>query len=225
MSIMFHAGRGPDGRAAGKPWGGRMTSRNPVLAARAAKRIIQDGKWRTLPGHDDRTRILLALKEQIRWAIPMLPVDGLAALAKAPPPGGCHWCALVTVLDPDRPELERSEVNLALLGQPCRNCTDPWEQDALVAAMVDETRERERLTDELCKGRPWLAAALAASAHGPDSLHAQMDRDVWRMGAHRAGQKWGINPGILTGDRAAIREVAKHPVWSWALTRGYDDAD
>lgn len=222
-TIAIHGGRTPDGRPAGKPRVGLMSSRDPVLAARAAKAIIQDGKWRTLPGRDDRTRILLALKEQIGWAIPLLPIDALAALGKEPG-AGCHWCAALLVRDPDKFELPRDEVTLALLGQPCRNCADRWQEDALVAAMVNETRERERLTDELCKGRPWLAAALAASAHSPSSLHHQLDRDVWRMGAHRAAAKWGIEPGFLLGDRAAMRRVARHPVWGPALTRGYDDA-
>jgi hypothetical protein len=52
---------------------------------------------------------------------------------------------------------------------------------------------------------------------------AQLDRDCWRMGAQRTAAKWGIPAGLFLGDRAAMREVARHPVWSWALTRGHDD--
>jgi hypothetical protein len=201
-----------------------LSSRDPVAVARAAKRLVQSGDWRRQIAQDDKVKILMSLKARLPFAIGVLPVDGLVALTKQPPPGGCHWCACFVQRAPDKTELERNETNLALLGQGCRSCQARWQVDARVAAVVAEEQERERLATELCHGRPWLTAALAASAHGPGSLHAQMDQDVWRLGAHRAAAKWGIEPGIFLGDRAAIRRVARHPVWGPALTRRYDNA-
>jgi hypothetical protein len=175
------------------------------------------------PACDDQARILTALKSRMPYALQQLPLDGVVALGKAPGPGRCHWCAALLVRGLDQPELPGDEINLALLGNGCADCRQRWTVTDRATELVAAVQERERLTDELCRGRPWLAAALVASANGPHSLDHQLDRDCWRMGAYRAGLNWGINPGIFTGDRAAIHEVVRHPVWGPALTRRYDD--
>lgn len=46
-----------------------------------------------------------------------------------------------------------------------------------------------------------------------------MGRDVDRIGAHRAAARWGIPAGFFMGDRAAIRAIARHPVFGPALRR------
>jgi hypothetical protein len=104
----------------------------------------------------------------------------------------------------------------------CGACKAHYQATERATELVADARERERAAAELCRGRPWLAAALAGSAHGPHSLRHQLDRDALRMGAWRAGEKWGINPRVFLGDRTALRQLARHPVWSRALTRGYD---
>jgi hypothetical protein len=101
-----------------------MSSRDPVTAARVAKAVVQDGKWRTLPGRDDRAKILTAIGSQARWALLALTadaVDVLPALGKELPLGGCHWCAALIQRAP-KPELERDQVSLILLGTPCSKC-------------------------------------------------------------------------------------------------------
>ena len=201
-----------------------LSSRDPVTMARAARRLVQSGDWERQIARDDQTKVLMSLKARMPWAVGHLPVDGLVALTKAPPPGGCSWCAAFVQRAPDKPELARTETTIALLGEGCTRCRQRWEIDTRAAELVAAAREREALTASLCRGRPWLAAALAAPAHGPGSLHHQLDRDCWRMGAHRAAAKWGVPVGLFTGDRAAIREVARHPVWGPALTKGYGDA-
>jgi hypothetical protein len=218
-TIVIHSDR-YGGRAIGQPRTGHMgPGRDPVMVAREARRLIQSGDWQRLPAASDRKRILALLQARLPAALGLLPLAGLYALGKQPPAGGCHWCAALVQVLPDRLELERTPITLALLGDGCNRCQARWQVDARVAALVDETRERERLAAELCRGRPWLAAALAASAHGPESLHAQMDRDCWGMGAQRAAVRWGVPVGLFLGDHDAIREVGRHPVFGPALRR------
>jgi hypothetical protein len=201
-----------------------LSSRDPVAVARAARRLIHSGDWRQQIANDDRTKVLMSLKARMPWAVGLLPVDGLLALTKELGPGRCGWCAAKMVRSLDQPELPRNETTIALLGAACADCRQRWEIDTRAAELVAAAQEREALTASLCRGRPWLAEALAVPAHSPRSLHHQMDRDVWTMGAHRAAAKWGVPVGLFTGDRAAIREVARHPVWGPALTKGYGDA-
>jgi hypothetical protein len=203
------------------------SSRDPVTVARSAKVVIQSGHWRRQAGRDDRTKILLSLRTRLPGpmlpvAAEHLPVAALTALTKQPPPGGCHWCAALIQRTPE-PELERTPATLALLGNGCARCQRRWAATDRAAELIAENREREALTAALCRGRPWLAAALAGPAHGPGSLHYQLDRDAWRMGAQRAAAKWGVPVGLFLGDRLAMREVARHPVLGPALSRGYGD--
>jgi hypothetical protein len=204
-----------------------LSSRDPITVARVAKRLIQSGHWEQQAGRDDRTKVMLSLRSRLPGPmLPVvaehLPVAALVALTKAPPPGGCHWCAAVIQRAPE-PELERTPATVALLGQGCASCQQRWAVAGRAAELIAENRQREALTAAMCRGRPWLAAALAGPTHGPGSLHQQLDRDAWTMGAQRAAQKWGVPAGLFLGDRLAMREVARHPVLGPALTRGYGD--
>jgi hypothetical protein len=102
-----------------------MSSRDPVTVAKAAKILVQTGDWRTLPGPDDKTRILTALKSRLPFALGQVPIDALVALAKVPPPGGCYWCSALVQRTPG-PELARDEVTIALLGDGCQRCRIRW---------------------------------------------------------------------------------------------------
>jgi hypothetical protein len=131
-----------------------LSSRDPIAAAKASKRLVQAGEWQRLPGRDDQTKILLAIKSKIPWALGQVPVDGLLALTKQPPPGGCSWCSQVVVRTP-KPELERTEANLALLGGGCTSCRVRWEAAAVAA------REAAHIDQLVAAGfRPQAAANL-----------------------------------------------------------------
>jgi hypothetical protein len=205
-----------------------LSSRDPVTVARSVKALIQSGDWERQVGRDAQTKVMLSLKSRLPLSVlstvvEHLPVSALVALTKQPPSPGCHWCAAVIQRGLGESELPRNEALLALLGRGCDRCQQRWAVADRAAELRAEDRQREALTASLCRGRPWLAAALAGPAHGPGSLHQQLDRDAWRMGAQRAAAKWGIEPGIFLGDRAAMRRVARHPVWGPALTKVYGD--
>jgi hypothetical protein len=99
-----------------------LSSRDPVLVARAARRLIQSGHWRSQIGRDDKAKILVSLHSRLPFAVGHLPLDALVALAKKPPAGGCAWCSALVQRVPDKPELERNETTVALLGEPCARC-------------------------------------------------------------------------------------------------------
>jgi hypothetical protein len=125
-SITFHGGRTPDGRPAGKPRTGRMSSRDPVTVARAAKQLVWSGHWRTQIANDDQTKILMSLKARMPWALGLVHPDALVAIAREVTGGTCHWDALLLVRGPGKPELERSEANRVLLGEGCQRCRTRW---------------------------------------------------------------------------------------------------
>jgi hypothetical protein len=128
------------------------SSRDPVMVARAARRLIQSGDWQQRIANDPRTKVMMSLKAKMPWAVGHLPVDGLVALTKE---SGCHWCAAVVQRLPDRPELEHTEANLALLGEGCQGCRTRWE----AAAVAD--REAAHVDQLVAAGfRPQAAANL-----------------------------------------------------------------
>jgi hypothetical protein len=150
MTIDFHSDRA-GGRAVGQPRTGRMgPGRDPILVAREARRLIQSGHWQRLGANSDREKILTLLRARLPAALSLVPTAALFALGKQPPAGGCHWCAALVQQLPDRAELDRTPVNLALLGEGCRRCQHRWQVDARVAALIDEAREEARLA----AGRP-----------------------------------------------------------------------
>lgn len=139
-TITFHGDRTPDGRAAGRPRTGMMSSRDPVTAAKVAKHVVAEGKWRTLPGRDDRARILTAIGSQAHWVVLALTpdmVEMLPALGKELPQGGCHWCSAFVQRFPE-PELPRDPANVALLGNGCHDCQRRWKMAELTAAAARE---------------------------------------------------------------------------------------
>jgi hypothetical protein len=155
-TIAFHRAPDPAGRPAGKPYGGPMSSRDPLVAARLAKRIVHAGKWRTLPGRDDRARILTAIGSQARWAVLILSseaVDALVALGKEVTPGLCHWDAARLVRGAP---LERDPVTVALLGEGCARCRACW------AAAEVAARERTDLA-RVAGGAPTMDAVAAVA--------------------------------------------------------------
>jgi hypothetical protein len=107
-----------------------LSSRDPIVVTEAAKRLVQAGQWRTLPGRDDKSKILLALKSRLPFALTTGPhIDALVALGKELDPSRpmCHWCAAAVVRTP-KPELPRNEINRVALGTPCTDCEARWEQ-------------------------------------------------------------------------------------------------
>jgi hypothetical protein len=136
MTIDF-VGQGRTGRM--------LSSRDPVVLARAGKQLIQSGHWEQQIARDDQTKVLMSLKTRLPFAVGKLPTDALVALTKAPPPGGCAWCCCFIQRAPDKPELDRNEVTVALLGQGCARCQRRWQMDARVAELVEEAREEARL--------------------------------------------------------------------------------
>jgi hypothetical protein len=150
MSIMIH-GSSLNGRPGGKPYGGRMSSRDPVTVARAAKRLVQSGHWQRQIAKDPRTKVAMSLKSQMPWAVGLVHLDALAALTKEVAPGTCHWDAARIVRGPGQPELEPTEANLILLGRGCSRCRTRW-TTAEVAA-----REHRDLT-QIAGGQPLTAA-------------------------------------------------------------------
>jgi hypothetical protein len=101
-----------------------MSSRDPIVAARFARRVVRDGKWRSLPHRDDKQKILAAIAAEARWAALALPPEAtelLPALGKDLSQGGCGWCAAAMQRCPE-PEPPRTPVLLALLGQPGQDC-------------------------------------------------------------------------------------------------------
>jgi hypothetical protein len=139
MSIMFH-GSSLGGRPGGKPYGGAMSSRDPVVAARVAKGVVYDGKWRSLPHRDDKQKILAAIAAKARWALLALPAEAvelLPALGWEKRLGACNWCAAAALRFPE-PEAPRTEVLLALLGNGCADCQRRWSTAALAASAAQE---------------------------------------------------------------------------------------
>jgi hypothetical protein len=163
MTVEFHADAGRGGRAVGRPRTGLLSSRDPVTVAKAAKQLIQSGHWQQQAGRDDRTKVLISLQSRLPFAVGQLPVDALVALTKQPPPGGCHWCAALLQVVPDRPELDRTPVTLALLGEGCQRCRHRWQVDERVVDLVDEAREQARQA----AGRPRPPEPLVAATPPP----------------------------------------------------------
>jgi hypothetical protein len=169
-TISIHGDRSPDGRSVGRPRTGRMSSRDPATAARVAKAVVQEGKWRSLPGSDDRAKILTAIGSQARWALLALTadaVDVLPALGKELPLGGCRWCAALIQRAP-KPELERNEVARVLLGTPCGRCRTRH-------AVADEKAASLALYRELvAEGVPEGVAAAARTREAAYQAMAQI---------------------------------------------------
>jgi hypothetical protein len=140
-----------------------------VVVARAARRLIQDGHWQRIPTGSDRTRILAVLQARLPAALGLLPPAGLFALGKQPPPGGCAWCCALVQTLPDRPELDCTPVNVALLGQGCERCRRRWRLDARIAAVITETAAAGVLAR---RSSPPATPALAASAEPPPTSTA-----------------------------------------------------
>jgi hypothetical protein len=158
VSITFH-GEAMGGRAVGKPRTGAMSSRDPVTAAKVAKGVVYDGKWRSLPGRDDRAKILMAIGNQARWALLALTADVVDVLPAVGKQGGCHWCAALIQRFP-KPELERNPVNVALLGNGCPDYFQKrWREAELTAAAAREERAH-------------LAAITAGGAPSTDAVRA-----------------------------------------------------
>jgi hypothetical protein len=158
------------------------------VCAQVAKRVVLKGEWRTLPARSDRVRILMAVKSQARWALlPLRPgdVDALVALGKEVSSGTCHWDAARIVRGPGKPELERDEVTLALLGQGCQRCRIRW-----AAAEVAE-RERAHVRN------------LVAAGYAPEDAAYQRPGDLRATGAIWPA---GKEPSGLT---AAARQAAR----------------
>jgi hypothetical protein len=151
-SIVFHGAPGPGGRPGGKPYGGRMSSRDPVTVAKAAKQLIWSGDWERQIANDTKAKIMMSLKARMPWAVGLVHPDALVAITKAVAPGCCHWCALLLVRGPGESELERSEANRVLLGEGCRRCRARW-----AAAEVAE-REHADL-EQIAAGGSLVAAA------------------------------------------------------------------
>jgi hypothetical protein len=142
MSIMIH-GSSMGGRPGGRPYGGRLSSRDPVVIARAAKQLIWSGHWQRQIANDDRTKVAMSLKNRLPWAVGHVHLDALYALTKEVAPGCCHWCALRVVRGPGQAELERSEANRVLLGEGCQRCRLRW---ATAEAAQAEREHLEMLT-------------------------------------------------------------------------------
>jgi hypothetical protein len=168
MTVEFHADRDGD-RAVGQGRTGRLgPGRDPILVAREARRLIQDGAWARLPANSDPEKILTMLKARLPAALGLLPTAGLFALGQQPPPGGCHWCAALVQRLPDLPELDRTPVNLALLGQGCRRCQRRWQVDQRVAELIERAVEEARLAAGRARTpKPLAAAAPTASLPPP----------------------------------------------------------
>ena len=144
MTVDFHSDR-VGGRAVGPGRSGRMgPGRDPVLVAREARRLIQDGAWQRIAANSDPEKILTMLRGRLPAALGLLPPAALYALGKEPGPAACGWCAALVQQLPDRAELDRTPATLALLGDGCRRCQQRWRVDARVAALIDEAREEAR---------------------------------------------------------------------------------
>jgi hypothetical protein len=152
-TITIHGSRGADGRSVGKPYGGRMSSRNPVTVAKAAKALIQSGHWERQIANDVQTKVLMSLKARMPWAVGLVHADALVALTKEVAPGTCHWDAARIVRGLGEPELERSEANRVLLGEGCQRCRTRW--------AAAEVAERERSSLEQIAADGSLVAAAA----------------------------------------------------------------
>jgi hypothetical protein len=151
-AIVFHGSPGPGGRPGGKPYGGAMSSRDPVVAAKAAKQLVWSGHWRRQIASDDATKVMMSLKARMPWAVGLVHADALVALTKEVAPGTCHWDAARIARGLGEPELERSEANRVLLGEGCQRCRTRW-----AAAEVAE-RERSSL-EQIAAGGSLVAAA------------------------------------------------------------------
>jgi hypothetical protein len=113
------------------------SSRNPIAAAKAAKALVQQGAWRTLPPRDDKAKIAMALSSRLPWVLRLgIPLDALVAVGKG---GNCYWCNAPA-------GLQRDEVTTTILGPGCGGC-----QVAEAAADV-LVREREHVRQLVAAG-------------------------------------------------------------------------
>jgi hypothetical protein len=163
-TIVFHGAPGPGGRPGGKPYGGRMSSRDPVTVAKAAKQLIWSGDWERQIANDVETKVMMSLKARMPWAVGLVHPDALVAVTKAVAPGTCHWDAAMIVRGPGQPELERTPANRVLLGEGCQRCRTRW-ATAEVAA-----REGEDLA-QIAGGAP-----LSAAVRGLESARRTLAR-------------------------------------------------
>jgi hypothetical protein len=179
MSIMFH-GSSLGGRPVGKPSGGRMSSRDPITVAKAAKQLIWSGDWQRQIANDTKTKVMMSLKARMPWAVGLVHPDALVAITKEVSPGTCHWCALLLVRGPGEPELERSEANRVILGEGCQRCRTRWAAAAVAA------REGEDLEMLTAGGAPVSSATRALE---------KARRTVGQAAAHRAPVPSYYRPG------------------------------
>jgi hypothetical protein len=195
MSVTFHGDRIGD-RAAGRPRTAGLSSRDPVVAARLARSIAMKGEWRTLPHRDDKRKILAAIGAQARWAVLALPAEAtelLPALGKDLSQGCCHWGAAAMQRSPGL-EPPRTEVLLALLGNPCGGCRRRWANAEAAAAAA--ATEAEHLAD------------LTAGGTTVESAGAALER-ARRLVGRRAPAAPTVRDQIrLARERQRAREVA-----------------
>jgi hypothetical protein len=126
VNIAIHPDR-QGGRPAGKPLTGAAASpRDPATAVRAARRLMLDGLWRTVPKTgDDLAKAEYTLRVHVPAALAVLPRSAIAGLTRRPPAGGCAWCVATfhaATSGGADPAPERSPFTETFLGGRCGRC-------------------------------------------------------------------------------------------------------
>jgi hypothetical protein len=213
FTVTIH-GEAMNGRAVGRPRtlaAAGLSSRDPVVAARLARSIAMKGEWRTLPHRDDQQKILAAIAAEARWAVLALPAEAtelLPALGKDLRAGCCHWGAAAMQRSPE-PEPPRTEVLLALLGNPCSGCQQRWSKAEATAAAAQ--REREHVAELTAAGfKPAAFGRLRTDeevAAYKRSLESLTDA---KLPPRPTGAIWPAGqepPGLTAAARSAARMV------------------
>jgi hypothetical protein len=155
---------------AGKPTTAMASPTDPATAVLLARRLLQSGAWRTVPKQDDATdKAWYLLHAQVPAALAVLPRVAVAAMTKAPPSPGCHWCwaqVLAALSFGDDPYPPHDDPHtLAFLGNPCGRCQLRHAKDDAAQAAQAEGAARERQLDAAVQaaGGPlgWYQAKLA----------------------------------------------------------------
>jgi hypothetical protein len=137
---------------AGKPTTAMASPTDPATAVLLARRLLQSGAWRTVPKQDDATdKAWYLLHAQVPAALAVLPRVAVAAMTKAPPSPGCHWCwaqVLAALSFGDDPYPPHDDPHtLASLGNPCGRCQLRHAKDDAAQAAQAEGAARERQLD------------------------------------------------------------------------------
>jgi hypothetical protein len=171
MTVMFHGDRIGQ-RAVGRPHAhGMANPRDPATAVQLARRAMQAGAWWRVPkAGDDTDKAWYLLRSRFPAALTVLPRVAVAAMTKAPPSPGCHWCwaqVLAALSFGDDPYPDRTDATLAFLGAPCRRCQARHQGDDAAQAARADVAERERQTDAAVQaaGGPlaWYRATLTTA--------------------------------------------------------------